>query len=492
MITAVVVLVTVATFVYYDRQPDRFRAESTIFVQTSELEQSLFGVLSFSGSERTTANQARLLRTEDVAREVARRIGYRGDPRALLQAVQTAASTQTDFITITAVGNTPNEASDFANGFASAFIALRSRETRGKVQRALASARQELERLPRGQAGQDARDAAQSQIRRLQIGLTLPAGTAEIAERAVPSATPFEPNPTKNAIFALVLSLVFAVGVALGLERLDRRVRDVDELESIFELPVLAVLPAADRTSEFIGRDAVVPQRLREACRSLRLNVDLGSTGNGARTLLATSALTGEGKSTVVRSLAITYAEAGRQVVVLDCDLRRPTLHGYFQIRSRPGVTDVLAGEVSLAEAEQEVSIGSGSLTVLTAGATPANPPAALGGAHFRDVLAQLRERFDVVLIDTPPLLLVGDALPLLNAVDGVLLVARLNSTTRDAARSLLQIVRRVPDVNVLGVVANGVVSGTLPDYLYYDPSAAPTGTEDRVPARQSTQPGKE
>src|ERR1044072_2451365 len=102
MITALVVLVTVATFVYYDRRPDRFRAESTIFVQTSELEQSLFGVLSFSGSERTTANQARLLRTEDVAREVARRIGYRGDPRALLQAVQTEASTQTDFITITA------------------------------------------------------------------------------------------------------------------------------------------------------------------------------------------------------------------------------------------------------------------------------------------------------------------------------------------------------------------------------------------------------
>jgi capsular exopolysaccharide synthesis family protein len=487
MVLGVVAIVTVATYVYYDHQPDRFRASSTIFVQTSELEQSLFGVLSFSANERTTANQARLLTTEGVARDVATRIGYRGDARGLLSAVSTDASTDSDFITITAVGSTPRSAAAIANGFAAAFIALRSRDARGKVQRALAGAQQELNHLPIRPSNQDARDLAQGQIRRLQVALSLPAGTAEVAERAVANATPFEPDPAKNAAFAFILSLLFAIAVALGLERLDRRVRDVEELESIFELPVLAALPAVPETSEFAEGDAVVPYRMREAFRGLRLNVDLGSTGRGARTLLVTSALSGEGKSTVVRSLGITYAEAGRRVAVLDADLRRPSLDRYFRIQPRPGATDVLAAEASLDEAQQVVCVHAdgGSLTVLTSGPLPANPPAVLGGEQFRDLLAQLTERFDVVLIDSPPLLLVSDALPLLTEVDGVLLVARFSSTTRDAARRLLQSVRRLPDVNLLGVVANDVVADALPNYLYYDPTATAT----QRPARRETAP---
>ncbi len=492
LVIGVVTIVTIATYVYYDRQADVFRSTSTIFVQSSELEQSLLGVLALSGNERTTANQARLLTTEGVAREVAKEIGYPGEPRALLGAVSTEASGDVDFITITAIGDTPQSAADIANGFATAFITLRSREARGKVQRALTNAREELSRIPASTSNEDARDAAQSQIRRLQIGLSLPSGSAEVAERAVPSGTPFEPEPTRNAVFAFVLGLLFAIAAALGLERLDRRVRDVEELESIFELPLVAMLPSVDATAEFDGDEAVVPFRLREACRSLRLNVDLGSAVRGARTLLVSSALSGEGKSTVVRSLAITYAEAGRRVVVIEGDLRRPSMHECFRISQGLGLTDVLADEVSLDQCQQQVGVHSdgGSLTVLTAGPLPANPPAVLGGDQFRDVLAQLAERFDVVIIDTPPLLLVSDALPLLNQVDGVLLVARLSSTTRDAARKLLQTVRRIPDVRILGIVANAVVSDTLPDYLYYGPRA--TTDKQATPARETSPVGKE
>jgi capsular exopolysaccharide synthesis family protein len=470
LVLAVVAIVTVATYVYYDHQPERFRATSTIFVQTSELEQSLGGVLSFNDSARATSNQARLLTTEGVARDVAAKIGHKGDPLALLSAVKAVASDDTDFITITAVGNTPTAAADIANGFAAAFISLRSRDARGKVQRALTSARKELAETPFGLSNQDARDAVKSQIRRLQIGLTLPSGTAEIAERAFPVAAPFEPEPAKNAIFAFFLSMLFAIAVAFGLERLDRRVRDVEELEAIFGLPVLAALPSVAKTAEFIEDVPVLPHRLREASRSLRLNVDLGSTGRRARTLLVASALSGEGKSTVVRCLALAYAEAGRRVAVLEADLRRPSLDGYFGIKRGPGATDVLANEVGLAAAEQAVEVHSegGMLTVLTAGPLPANPPAVLGSDQFRDMLAQLTERFDVVLIDSPPLLLVSDALTLVNEVDGVLLVARMSSTTRDAARRLVQSVQRVPDVNVLGVVANDVAADSVQDYLYY------------------------
>jgi tyrosine-protein kinase len=494
MILAVVVLATAATYLYYNSKPKQYTASSDIYVQTSPLDRALFGT-DASGAldpDRNTADQAKLLRSRSVAETVAKRQHFSGDPRALLSAIDVKASSGSDFVTIKATQSSPAAAAQLANAFAAAFIAQRKAATRADITAGRQVAEAELARIGSSRVNAAGRKALRDRIQRLRVIEGLLTGGAEQVDQAVPPTTPSAPKPKRDALFALFVSLVFAIGAAFGLDRIDRRIRRVDEVEALYDLPLLTTVAHTRRMAPDADGKAVIPDDLREAFRTLRTNLQLLSLDQPARTILVTSAVPKEGKSSVVRNLALAYREAGARVVVVEADLRQPTMKSLFHIEAESGFTNVLTGEqrlstalqpvaargetAVLAPARARVGIGkpedngarnAGELAVLTSGQPTANPPAVLASQRVREVLAEIAGNHDVVLIDSPPILAVSDAIPLLSAVDGTIVVARLDLSTHDAARRTMQLIRRVPGARVLGVVANDSHETSGQYYLY-------------------------
>lgn len=499
-ILGVVVLTTAATYQYFNRQPKQFRASTAIFVQQSELESALFGGSYSFGDDRTVSNQASLLRTSAVVRAVARQAEFRGEPPAALLAKLTAAPRGgQDFIDIRIVDSDPLRAARLANAFAAAFIENRSAALRAKVIRARQAAEEELQQTPAGPGNRVARDNLSQRIRQLQTVESLPSGNAEQVDRAAPGVQ-VAPKPRRNAIFAALMSLLLAIGTAFGLNRFDRRLRTIDALEGAFSLPLLGTLPEVGEAAPHESGQPAIAPLFREACRSLRTNIELTSLDRPVKTLLICSGTPGEGKSTVARSLALVYAEAGLRAAVVEADVRRPTLATALDIDSNIGLTEVIAGQVDLEDvllsveyagghaalartgvvegSAAEKAADEGTLQVLPSGGEPPNPPVMLASRQMQQVLETLASSHDIVIIDSPPLLVVSDAVPLIAIADATLVVARLGETLRDAAKRVGDVISRVPDARPLGVIANGVsTSDVSGGFRYYSYQAKPQRT---------------
>jgi receptor protein-tyrosine kinase len=493
LVVAVVVVTTVATYVYNERKPSQYRSSTQIFLQVSEVDQALNGVSGSIQGDRNIVNQANLLRTPAIARVVAKDIRYAGDPDALLGLITVTPSTGSDFLVISAVDGTSTGAAAIANAFARAFIDNQNATTRTQIQRALATAQRQLGLLPVTAANTDARATLRTRISSLEALNGLSAGGAKQVDQARPGAR-FAPQPRRSAVFGFALSLVLAILASFGLERLDRRVKHLDEVDPAYDAPVLAAMPILQNGPPTRGANGAAPEiapALREAVRGLRTNLQLASPDEPLRTFLVTSGLAGEGKSTLVLNLALAYAEAGLRVAVIECDMRLPSISKLMPVKLTPGLSDVLAGKCSLIQAVQRVdvaataaplgavaagpgpAVGSWSrqpiaLTVLTAGAQPPDPSSLLATDGMMRVLESARADSDIVIIDTPPLLAVSDALPLLAHVDGTIIVARIGSTNRAAGRRLREIINRIPGATVLGVVANAVPASDFTGGNYY------------------------
>lgn len=505
LVLAIVVVATVATYVYNDRKPPQFRSSTQLFVQASEVDQSLFGTAAASaGGDRNIENQANLLRTPAVAEATAKRIGFTGDPSELLDAIAVEPAVGSDFLVVSAVSDEPGSAAAIANGFAATFVDLRASETRHQIQRALDAARRQLAKLPVTQINRTARETLRTRISSLEAIQSLSPGGARQVDRAAPGP-PFAPRPRRAALFGFALSLVLAMLVAFGLERMDRRVRRVDDVVPAYGAPVLASLPhlRSGTASRHNGQSPEIVPPFREQVRGLRTNLRLASPDDPLRTLLVTSALPGEGKSTLVVNLALAYADAGLRVAILECDLRQPSMAKLIPVSPAPGLTEVLAGECELESAVQRVAVStpvtppasvgprereptgvwvrdSAALTVLTAGASPADPSSLLATQRMRRVLESARDDVDIVVVDTAPLLSVADALPLVGLVDATILVARVGTAHEAAGRRVREIIDRTPGASLIGIVVNDVpASDFASEYYGYGSagSSAPTVT---------------
>jgi capsular exopolysaccharide synthesis family protein len=470
LIVFVVVVATVGTYLYYDHKPKQYNSTTRVFVRASAAEQSLFGAL-VGEDQRNVVNQATLLVTPPVARAVAQQIHFQGDPQALLGEVSAAPAQDSDFVAITASDRDPRQAAAIANAFAQQFIKIRGAQQRQQTQQALDIAKRQLRTLPAGRANTAQRDELRTRISQLEVSSQLPTGGAEQIDQASAASVPFSPRPKRDAAFAFVFSLLVAIGVAFGLDRLNRRVMSAGELEEIYHAPLLSIVPRGAGSGESTGDDVRLPFPFREAFRSLRVGLELVNVDSPPHVILITSSSTGEGKSTITANLARAYAEAGRRVAVIEADLRRPSLALAFGVEPGPGLTDALAGNASMEEAHRPivlaaanastnggstgVQLRTGSVTLLPAGPPPPNPVALLGSRQFQAILEDARRDFDIVLIDTPPILVVSDALPIMSAVDAVVVVGRLGDVTRDAARRSEAIIQRVQGAELVGVVAN-------------------------------------
>lgn len=192
-----------------------------------------------------------------------------------------------------------------------------------------------------------------------------------------------------------------------------------------------------------------------EAYRTLRTNLDFSSLDKPIKTMLVTSAGPEEGKSTVLANLAVTTAQAGRRVILVDCDLRRPTLHNIFNLKNDAGLTTMVVDDAAM-ESPPLRDTGVEGLQLVSSGPLPPNPSELLGSRRMEEIIAALLERADVVLFDAPPVVAVTDAAVLATKVDGVLLVVNAGGTKRDYARAAKARLEKV-NANLLGAVLNNV-----------------------------------
>lgn len=205
--------------------------------------------------------------------------------------------------------------------------------------------------------------------------------------------------------------------------------------------------------------------RIAESYRVLRTNIQFASLDKPIKTMLVTSTAPGEGKSTTTANLAIAFAQTGSKVLLIDADLRRPTLHKVFKITNPLGLTNLLVQNVATEMALREVGVPN--LRVITSGPIPPNPSEILGGSRMKSLLNSLGEAFDYIIIDSPPTLAVTDSSILSSMVDGVILVVSADEVSRDKAKKAKAQLEGVK-ANILGVVLNGLENDSRDDYYYY------------------------
>lgn len=267
----------------------------------------------------------------------------------------------------------------------------------------------------------------------------------------VVNPVPVSPQPGRNVAVASVIGLLVGAAGAVGRELLDTTVRGAEALGAVTGVPVLAVVPYDARAarSPLVLTDDPRCARV-EAFRHLRTNLRFVEADRSAGVMVVTSALPEEGKSTTAVNLAIASAESGRRTLLIDADLRRPRAAAYLGLEDAVGLSNVLAGQVLVRQALQPW--GRHQLEVLASGSIPPNPSELLGSRAMTDLLGQLRRQFDVIVIDTSPLLPVTDAAVLAAAADGALLVARSGRTSQTQILTALASLRAV-QARVLGCV---------------------------------------
>ena len=275
-------------------------------------------------------------------------------------------------------------------------------------------------------------------------------------------STPFSPQPKRNALIGFALGVVLGVAAALIRETLDTTLRDSDEVRRLSRIQILGVIPR-EFADEPLPAATRSHSRRSEAYRHVRTNLEF-SSDDAPRSFVVTSAGKGEGKSSTAANLALLISRAGKDVVVVDADLRKPSLAGYFNAEASYGLTNVLSGSAQLDDMLQQIS--GERITVLASGPVSRNPSEMLSSDAMEHLLTELHERFDIVIVDTPPVLAVTDALLAGKHTDGMIIVARMRSTTRSALRRSIEAIERV-HARLLGVIVNAAVEAEDKRYGY-------------------------
>ena len=324
-------------------------------------------------------------------------------------------------------------------------------------------------------------------------------GTIEVVDPALRPTSPVKPRKKLNTLFGLISGLIFGVGLAFFLEYTDKTIKTEDEAKKLLNLPILGVIPRPGaggrygyaysyRSSkkkkrkeirasileerktpiELITRD-LPKSHISEAYRALITNLQFAELDRKLKTLVVTSSIPQEGKTSVVINLAITLASAGEKVLLCDTDLRLHKIHKVFELDASPGLTDLLMDEKSPNHVIHGAE-GVDNLDLLTSGPPPPNPSALLSSSQMKNLISELQKEYDRVLFDSPPLLGVADPSILSSNVDGVLLVLGANEVDGQAAQKAKELLEKVK-AHILGLVLNKVEperSGYGRYYYYY------------------------
>jgi non-specific protein-tyrosine kinase len=492
-----ITLITVGlALLLWSRQTPIYRTGASVLVTSPDL-----GAASASPVPLNMATEVQLMTSVQVADIVARRSGFTGDPRTLLDDLAVDNPTGTEILELTYRSPDPSRAQRLASEFASAYLQYRRNAAMNEVEQAageieleldtlnarLVSVRRQLAGLPANspqRATLEAQEATLVNIildRELEL-FRLPGGVdvGRIIEPARLPSSPVGPNYVVAGALGLVAGSALAIGQAFLRERLSQRLRSSEEAEELLGAPVLGTIPRIPqwrrRKQPLLVSLSHQRSPATEAYRILRTSVLSAAAEAGVKSIVVTSAYAGEGKSATVANLGVVLARADKRVTLVSADLRRPRLHQFFTIKENVGLSDVLADRVPLGEAMRAIRLptppsgnaSSGALRVLPSGPVPNGPTELLTPERIGDVLRAVEESSDIVLIDVPPVLAITDALVVAQAADGVLVVLGPNSVDRSSVISVRQQLDKV-GARVLGGVLNGPAPELIrSDYYYY------------------------
>ncbi len=434
-----------------------YESEVLMQVQPFAVDTSLIEGATLSRSQSLAAT-ARLVRTTAVAKVAADFLNPRpDDPRSLLNQIVVEPDEEAGFIGLIATATQPERAQAIADAFARAVVATRESRAVGELNRTIKGIRGQLDELSR--RDRIGREQLSEQLQRLRALRAAQGNNAEIIEPALPGTLVATSGLRRTLILGVVVGLLLAIGAVVAAESFDRRIRTPAELEEFTGLPLLSAIPP----EAFTGQRSGSP-RADEAFHMLRGALTYFNVDRKMASVVITSAGQQDGKTTVATQLSMALARAGKRVILVDADLRRPQVCARMGIREPDsGLGDVLVNEADLRDALVRFPIadefGAGALLILPAGAPPPNPSELLSSRNMVELMHRLEQQSDLVIIDTPAALAVSDALPLLQAGSGAVLVARMDRSTREAVRRLQRVVTKA-DGEFLGTVATGVTSG--------------------------------
>ena len=458
-------------------QTKEYTADASLLFRDPGFDQQLFDNTVFENDDpdREAATNVRLVSLQVVADRTAEDLPGELDGDDVSQAVEIQSDPQSDVVTISATDPEPEFAARIANTFAANYISFRREADRSKIREATRLVQEAYGDLSPERQGSPSGEALQRQISRLRALEAVQTGNAELAQRAEVPTSASSPRIARNVALAGVLGLVLGIGASLLAQRFNRRLRDPEEVEAAFGgQPVLASIPDSRAMRDANGEIRQLLNSNPEALQMLRTRLRYLNVDREIRTILVTSPGIGEGKTTISWSLAASAAAAGVRTVMVEADLHRGTVARRTGARPGPGLAELLSGQSTLEQTTQWLPVGDDAprgepgskLGVIVAGADPPVPAKLLESSEMARCIDALRVACDLVVIDTPPISRVADAIPLLSKVDGVLAVVQVNATTRDEAAELAQLLADL-DAPVLGVVANRV-SRQLGYFSYY------------------------
>lgn len=453
---------------------------------------SVGGTSSWLDAYRLINTYTRMATSRPVLDGLVTKLGLSEPPSIVVQAIA-----DTELIKITVEDPSPSVARDAANTLAEMLVAKSQEmysggaksassilgEQMAQVENELRQAQEEYGRLlaatPQDPSAIDALkqsiDMKQGiygtlvqQYERARTTEEMQANALSIIEPAVTPQFPSKPKKMQNLVLGSLVGLMGGLALAILFEQLDTSLRTVRQIQEVTALSALGVLPSVRRGHTTLNLSG--NSRQPEAYRRLRINIYALARKGNLKTLMVTSAEPGEGKSTIVSNLARVMAQSGRRVVAVDGDLRRPALHGAFKMQNGSGLSNILMKSATVEEALQYDT--DAQVWVLTSGTLPKDPAVVLESAQMGDLLETLAERFDHVLLDSPALLAVSDAVVLAPMVDGIVLVVNSVQAERENLRSACQ---QLTDVkgNLVGVVVNRMRSdGSARYQAYYQKSS--------------------
>jgi polysaccharide biosynthesis transport protein len=396
-------------------------------------------------------------------------------------AVSASEVGQTNVITITATSGTPSQASLIANVYAKAFVqyqqavatdSLTTAEVQLRSQ--ISSVEQQISSLGNHTTSAQAtallnQDAVlKEQLAQMQVSGATNTGNVALVTPAQTPVSPSSPKPVQDALLGLAAGLVLGLGVAFLRDSFDDRLTSKEATEHAGGAPVLAMTPLVPswrRRKPLVVTVAEPNSPAAESYRSLRTSLQFARQEQQLRSLVVTSPGASEGKTATLANLGVVFAQAGERVVLVSCDLRKPRIGAFFGLDEQEGLTGVLLDKRTLEETILPVP-GFDRLSLLPAGSIPPNPAELLDSARARDIFTRLRDQYDLVLIDSPPVLPVTDAAILSRHADATLMLAAAGQTRRSDLHRAVEKLDQV-GVTILGTVLNKVTRQTGRYYGY-------------------------
>ena len=452
----------------------QYSATAQLLVQPTINASGLGGVQQQPVTPTDVATELQLVTSASVQQAVRNRL--KSTP-----AVSASEVGQTDVMAITATSRTPSQASLIANLYATAFVQYRQAVASRSLATAEAQLRSQISSIgqqvssfrgnttsPEAAALLNQAAVLKEQLAQMQVSGSVDTGDVVLVTPAQTPVSPSSPKPVQDALLGLAAGLALGLGAAFLRDSFDDRLTSKEATEHAGGAPVLAMTPLVPswrRQNPLVVTVTEPTSPAAESYRSLRTSLKFARQEQQLRSLVVTSPGVSEGKTATLANLGVVFAQAGERVVLVSCDLRRPRIGEFFGLDEQAGLTGVLLDQRTLEETVLPVP-GFERLSLLPAGPVPPNPAELLDSARARDIFTRLRDQYDLVLIDSPPVLPVTDAAILSRHADATLMLAAAGQTRRSDLHRAVEKLDQV-GATILGTVLNKVTRQTGRYYGY-------------------------